>query len=108
MAGATPVDMQIQILTAQLEQLKQERDEKVEQLRECEKNVRGFKAAGIATLSATGVGIGVNIGLASQLAAVKSGADGVKTGASAGALKDTRSVEEIANDNEALFAELGI
>ena len=26
MAGAAPVDMQIQILTAQLEQLKQERD----------------------------------------------------------------------------------
>ncbi|MDR1337605.1 MAG: hypothetical protein LBJ73_01075 [Rickettsiales bacterium] len=105
--GACPAahDVQVQMLAARLESLQSERDHKAAELRDCEKNVKGFKVAGIATLSATGIGIGINVALASKLAATKSGGS---NGARGGAAADMRSSEQVSQDNADLFAELGI
>lgn len=92
---------QIQILSARLESLQIERDMKIRELADCEKNVKGFRTAGLATLGATGVGIGVNIALAGKLAAVReSGGGGVARG---GASADARSPEQVLDDNIAML-----
>lgn len=80
-AANAATDTQIQMLDSRIESLIAQRDAMAAELRDCEKNVRGFKTAGIATLSATGIGIGVNIALAGKLAAAKSGGGGGKVDA---------------------------
>jgi hypothetical protein len=105
--GAASSDIQIQMLTSKLEQLQTERAQKVAELEKCEKNVRGFKTAGIATLSATGVGIGVNIALASKLAAAKSGGNSARSGATGGAAADTRNENQKCLDEKDMYCNAG-
>ena len=66
MAGDLP-DIKIQMLDSEIEKLTRERDEKYAILQECAKNVKGFKIAGITTLTAAGVGVYANIRLAQKL-----------------------------------------
>jgi hypothetical protein len=101
-AQAAPLDMRIDMLTRQLERLEAERVVKMNELTKCEKEVKNFKIAGVSALGLTGVGIGINIALAGKLSAAKSG------GGRGGASVDTRSPEQVSNDNKDLFAELGI
>lgn len=71
--------MQSQMLDAQIEKLEQEYSEKLSALQQCEKQTKGFKIAGITTLSLTGVGIYANVKLADKLKkASSSGASGGK------------------------------
>ena len=57
----------IQMLDAQINQLESERAEKQKKLSECEKSVKGFKIAGVSTLTATGVGVSANIKLHNKI-----------------------------------------
>ena len=58
------IDMQ---LDAQINELISRRDKLKSDLDACEKNTRGYKIAGIATLGATGVGVVGNIKLAQEI-----------------------------------------
>ena len=58
------IDMQ---LDAQINELISRRDKLKNDLESCEKNTRGYKIAGIATLGATGVGVVGNIKLAQEI-----------------------------------------
>ena len=58
------IDMQ---LDAQINELISRRDKLKSDLESCEKNTRGYKIAGIATLGATGVGVVGNIKLAQEI-----------------------------------------
>ena len=58
------IDMQ---LDAQITELTQRRDKLRADLEGCEKNTRGYKIAGISTLTATGVGVVGNIKLAKEI-----------------------------------------
>ena len=60
-------DLQMQALDSDIEILTQQRDEKYEALRNCEKATQGFKIAGLTTLVATGVGVYGNIKLSQKL-----------------------------------------
>jgi len=60
-AHAASLDMQIQMVNAEIARLTAERDQKMAQLQSCAKSVNGFKIAGVTTLALTGVGIGINI-----------------------------------------------
>lgn len=61
------LDFRNQMLDKEIENYTKIRDEKYEALKQCEKNTNGFKIAGITTLIATGVGVGVDIKLAKDL-----------------------------------------
>ncbi|MBO7656870.1 MAG: hypothetical protein J6S80_04040 [Alphaproteobacteria bacterium] len=54
-------------LDAQIAELTSRRDKLKSDLEACEKNTRGFKIAGISTLTATGVGVVANIKLAKDI-----------------------------------------
>lgn len=104
------LDARIEMLTEQLKKLESEYAIKTEELTQCEQELKKFKIAGISTIGLTGVGVGVNISLSEKIKAAKnndsvSGFSGKK---SAGASADTRSAEQISNDNQALFAEFDI
>jgi hypothetical protein len=91
--AASGYDMQIEILTSQLQKLESERAQKLDVLNKCEKEVKGFKIAGISTLALTGVGIYANIRLHKNLSGM-SGGGRVGTGG-----YDTRSIAQITDDN---------
>ena len=79
------IDMQ---LDAQINELISRRDKLKADLESCEKNTRGFKIAGISTLTATGVGVVGNIKLAPEIEKQKilkgRGGGGYAGGAGAG------------------------
>ena len=79
------IDMQ---LDAQINELISRRDKLKSDLESCEKNTRGYKIAGIATLGATGVGVVGNIKLAQEIEKqkiLKGKGGGGYTGGGAGA-----------------------
>ena len=104
------IDMQ---LDAQINELIQRRDKLKSDLESCEKNTRGYKIAGIATLGATGVGVVGNIKLAKDIEEQKllkgrGGAGGAGGGAIGGVRADTASKEEKDKSSCQQFIELGI
>ncbi len=88
------IDMQ---LDAQINELISRRDKLKSDLESCEKNTRGYKIAGIATLGATGVGVVGNIKLAQEIEKQKTlkgkggGAGGAGGGAGGVAAQDNCS-----------------
>lgn len=66
------LDLRNQMLDSEIEKYTKTRDEKYAALQQCEKSTKGFKIAGITTLVATGVGVAVNVKLASDLKKVNS------------------------------------
>lgn len=97
------LDMQINELIEQRNKLKSE-------LESCEKNTKGYKIAGIATLGATGVGVYGNIRLAQEIKKVKeskSGGGGY-TGGGGGVAMDTQTQEERNESSCREFEKLGI
>ena len=86
-------DIRLQMLDAQIEQLTKQRDERYAELKQCEKKTKGFKIAGITTMTATAVGIVSNIALAEKLKSSSSGGGGGK------APNYQRSEEEIKRAN---------
>ena len=98
------IDMQIM-------ELEQRRDALKSELAACEKNTKGYKIAGIATLGATGVGVYGNIRLAQEIQKVKeskSGGGGYTGGAGGGVVADTLSQEQRDESSCNEFAKLGI
>lgn len=95
------IDMQ---LDAQINELITRRDKLKADLESCEKNTRGFKIAGISTLTATGVGVVGNIKLAQEIEKQKilkgRGGGGYSGGGGAGGPKaDTRTEEQKINED---------
>ena len=95
------IDMQ---LDAQINELISRRDKLKSDLESCEKNTRGYKIAGIATLGATGVGVVGNIKLAQEIEKQKilkgRGGGGYAGGGGAGGPKaDIRTEEQKINDD---------
>ena len=95
-ANDEDLSIRSQILSSEIERLTQERDSKYEKLKQCEKTTEGFKIAGITTLVATGFGIYGNIKLAQKI-------KGKTTVVGAGAKSDTRSTEQKAAYECAMF-----
>lgn len=89
------IDMQ---LDAQVAELTSRRDKLKADLDACEKNTRGYKIAGIATLGATGVGVVGNIKLAQEIEKQKilkdRGGGGYSSGGSGTVGVDTRTTEQ--------------
>ena len=98
-------DMYIQILNAQIEQLTAERDAKRMELDECQDKQKKMKVAGSVTMATAGVGLGVNIALASKLASEKSGGPSVS---GAGMPRDTRPQEQKNDDSCAALCSAGV
>ncbi len=98
-------DMYIQILNAQIEQLTAERDAKRMELDECQDKQKKMKVAGSVTMATAGVGLGVNIALASKLASEKSGGP---LASGAGMPRDTRSQEQKNCDSCQMFKKRNI
>lgn len=98
-------DMYIQILNAQIEQLTAERDAKRIELDECQDKQKKMKVAGSVTMATAGVGLGVNIALASKLASEKSGGP---SASGAGMLRDTRPQEQKNDDSCAALCSAGV
>jgi hypothetical protein len=95
----SPLDMRVDMLTQQLERLESERAIKMKELTKCEKEVKNFKIAGISTLGLTGVGVGINIALASKLSAANAGGGvGGKSGAAADRRSEQQKVDDICAD----------
>ena len=95
------IDMQ---LDAQINELISRRDKLKADLEACEKNTRGYKIAGIATLGATGVGVVGNIKLAQEIEKQKllKGKGGGYAGGgsgSGGPKADTRTEEQKINED---------
>lgn len=94
-------------LDAQINELIQRRDKLKSDLEACEKNTRGYKIAGIATLGATGVGVVGNIKLAQEIEKqklLKGKGGGAGAGGGAGGAKaDTRPPEQKASDECKMF-----
>jgi len=61
LAGANDLAVQIQIIDREIAQLYESNEAEMKTLQKCEKDVKGFKIAGITLLSATAVGTVVNI-----------------------------------------------
>lgn len=95
--------IQSQMLDAQIEKLEQEYSEKLTALQKCEQETKGFKIAGITTLSLTGVGIYANVKLAEKLKKASSGA----AGGGGSLYTDTRPQTEKDCDSIALLCEIG-
>jgi len=95
-------DIRLQMLDAQIEQLTKQRDERYAELKQCEKKTKGFKIAGLTTMTATAVGMVGNIVLAEKLKNSSSGGDRGKNG-----ITDTRSKEQISNDNKQVLCDAG-
>ena len=94
--------IQSQMLDAQIEKLEQEYSEKLTALQKCEQETKGFKIAGITTLSLTGVGIYANVKLSEKLKKASSGVSGGGT-----LYTDTRPQTEKDCDSIALLCEIG-
>ena len=99
------IDMQ---LDAQINELISRRDKLKSDLESCEKNTRGYKIAGISTLTATGVGVVGNIKLAQEIEKQKllkgKGGGYVGGGSGAGGPKaDTRTEEQKASAECQMF-----
>lgn len=99
-------------LDAQIAELTSRRDKLRADLESCEKNTRGFKIAGISTLTATGIGVVGNIKLAKDIEEQKllkgkggGSAAGGRGGGAGGPKQDTRSEEEKANSDCEMFCE---
>jgi len=96
------IDMQ---LDAQIQEMIGRRDKLKSDLESCEKNTRGYKIAGISTLTATGIGVVGNIKLAKDIEEQKllkgrSGAGGYGGGAGGGKPgTDTRTTEQKINSD---------
>lgn len=105
------IDMQ---LDAQINELITRRDKLKSDLESCEKNTRGYKIAGIATLGATGVGVVGNIKLAQEIEKQKllkgRGGGGYAGGGSgaAGTVADTQTQEQRDESSCNEFIKLGI
>ena len=104
------IDMQ---LDAQINELISRRDKLKSDLESCEKNTRGFKIAGISTLTATGVGVVGNIKLAQEIEKQKllkgRGGGGYAGGAgAAGTVADTQTQEQRDESSCREFEKLGI
>ena len=104
------IDMQ---LDAQINELISRRDKLKSDLDACEKNTRGFKIAGISTLTATGVGVVGNIKLAQEIEKQKllKGRGGGYAGGGAGAggtVADTQTQEQRDESSCNEFIKLGI
>ena len=95
-------ETKLEILNAQIESLTRERDEKYKKLKECERTTDGFKIAGITTLVATGFGIYGNVYLHEKLNGSSGGSSG---GGSSAAMTESRSDEQKASDECAMFCE---
>jgi hypothetical protein len=65
-----------QMLDAQIEKLTMERDEKYKALEKCAKESKTYKIAGIATLTATGIGLYANIKLHEKMSKMSGGSGG--------------------------------
>ena len=90
------IDMQLDI---QIQDLISRRDKLKSDLDACEKNTRGFKIAGISTLTATGVGVVGNIKLAQEiekqkLLKGKGGAGAAVSGGGGGKVGNDNRTEE--------------
>lgn len=68
---AMPQQTQLDMLNAQIASLEKQRDEKYTELKECEKETKNFKIAGISTLAATGIGVYANIKLHQTLSELR-------------------------------------
>ncbi len=91
-------------MDTQIAELTERRDALRAELESCEKNTRGYKIAGISTLAATGVGVVGNIALHNKIKEAQKGATRSGSGSGAGGVaKDTRSEEQKANDDCAMF-----
>ncbi len=87
-------EMKLQIINSQIESLTKERDEKYDKLKQCEKQTKGFKIAGLSTLIATGFGVYGNIKMAQRLR------EGTTSGNTKSvAVIDSRSQEEKNDDS---------
>lgn len=53
-------------MTAQIQRLLQEKEEKIKQLEQCDSKRKGWMIAGVSTIGLTAVGVGVNIAQASK------------------------------------------
>lgn len=101
-------------LDAQINELISRRDKLKSDLESCEKNTRGYKIAGIATLGATGVGVVGNIKLAQEIEKQKilkgRGGGGYVGGGSgaAGTVADTQTQEQRDESSCNEFIKLGI
>ena len=67
-----------QMLDAQIASLEREYSEKMSVLQQCEKETKGFKIAGITTLTLTGVGIYANQKLSEKLKQSSTGGGGTE------------------------------
>ena len=102
LAAKSDDSMLNQMLDAQIANLEREYSEKMAILQQCERETKGFKIAGITTLSLTGVGIYANVKLADKLKKTSGGVSG------GGALyTDTRPQAEKDCDSIALLCEIG-
>lgn len=105
------IDMQ---LDAQINELTTRRDKLRADLESCEKNTRGYKIAGISTLTATGIGVVGNIKLAKDIEEQKllkgrgGSAGGGGHGVAGGVRVDTQSQTERDESSCNEFAKLGI
>ena len=94
-------DIRIQMLDAQIENLEHERETKLAELQQCEKQTKGFKIAGLSTLALTGVGIYANVKLHEELKKASSGSAG--GGNRKGNITDKRSEEQKISDECKMF-----
>lgn len=83
------MDLRNQMLDSEIAKYTKIRDEKYNELLQCEQTTDGFKIAGITTLIATGVGVYGNIKLAQKEDGSLSG--GGKTGSVEGVYYDQRT-----------------
>ena len=93
---------QIQMLRSQIEKLQQSRDEKYSELQQCAKDAKNFKIVAASTLSATAVGVAVNVALHKKLAAL----DAVMA-SGAGGVADRRSEKQKCLDEKAMYCNVG-
>jgi len=94
---------ELEILDGRIERLERERDQKLDVLKKCEQETRGFKIAGITTLAATGVGIYANIKLNETRKKLSAGG-----GSGGGIVRDMRPQETKNNESCELLCSLGI
>ena len=94
------IDMQLDI---QIQDLISRRDKLKSDLESCEKNTRGFKIAGISTLTATGVGVVGNIKLAQEIEKQKLLKGKGGGGGAGGPKADTRTEEQKASAECQMF-----
>lgn len=93
-----------QMLDAQIASLEREYSEKMSVLQQCEKETKGFKIAGITTLTLTGVGIYANQKLSEKL---KKSSTGGRVSGGGALYTDARPQTDKDCDSISLLCELG-